>query len=154
MQFLMTKQYWHRSFLVQVFIVLLFFFLPLFTFVAILSANARANPTESAVFTKYSIAIAGVPVGNARVTTRFNGNKFDITATGRTSGVSRLVSDGKGTLSASGEMSNGAVLPSDFKMDTVDDQLITRVRMSMIKGTITDLLAAPPLAIRPDRIPV
>jgi len=39
-------------------------------------------------------------------------------------------------------------------MDTVDDKLVTKVRMSMSKGNIRRLLAAPPLSKRPDRIPV
>lgn len=109
---------------------------------------------ESQVFTKYSITISGIPIGNARVSTRFNGDKFNIVANGRTAGISRLVSDGRGTLSTSGRVKGGRVVPSLFKMDTVDDKFVTKVRMSMSKGHIRKLLAAPPLSKRPDRIPI
>lgn len=106
------------------------------------------------VFTKYGISIAGIPIGNARVSTQFNGKKFKIAANGRTAGVSRLVSDGRGTLRAQGIIGKKRPLPSSFSMDTVDDKLVTKVRMGMSKGNINRLVAAPPLSKRPDRIPV
>lgn len=113
-----------------------------------------AADEEVRVFTKYAISIAGIPVGNARVSTRFKDGKFDIVANGRTAGISRLVSDGKGTLSTSGRLRRGRIVPSKFSMDTVDDKIVTKVRMSMSGGSIKKLLAAPPLSKRPDRIPV
>ena len=106
------------------------------------------------VFTKYGISIAGIPIGNARVNTVFNGKRFKISANGRTAGVSRLVSDGRGTLRAEGIVGKNRAFPSNFSMDTVDDKLVTKVRMSMSKGNINRLLAAPPLLKRADRIPV
>ncbi|MEP1442888.1 MAG: DUF3108 domain-containing protein [Hyphomicrobiales bacterium] len=106
------------------------------------------------VFTKYGISIAGIPIGNARVNTTFNGKRFKISANGRTAGVSRLVSDGRGTLRAEGVIGKNRAFASNFSMDTVDDKLVTKVRMSMSKGNIKRLLAAPPLSKRPDRIPV
>ena len=106
------------------------------------------------VFTKYGISIANIPIGNARVNTVFNGKNFKISANGRTAGVSRLVSDGRGTLHAEGVVGKNRVFPRQFSMDTVDDKLVTKVRMSMSKGDIKRLLAAPPLSKRPDRIPV
>lgn len=106
------------------------------------------------VFTKYGISIAGIPIGNARVNTVFNGKKFKISANGRTAGVSRLVSDGRGTLHAEGVVGKNRAFPSSFSMDTVDDKLVTKVRMSMSKGNIRRLVAAPPLSKRADRIPV
>ncbi|MEM8797561.1 MAG: DUF3108 domain-containing protein [Pseudomonadota bacterium] len=117
-------------------------------------ANAEGRPPGTQVFTKYGISIAGIPVGNARVTTRFNGSSYSIVANGRTAGVSRLVSDGKGTLTTSGKIRRGRVLPSNFAMDTVDDKLVTHVRMGMTNQNIVKLVAVPPLAKRPDRIPV
>ena len=106
------------------------------------------------VFTKYGISIAGIPIGNARVNTVFNGKKFKIAANGRTAGVSRLVSDGRGTLRAEGIIGKNRAFPTSFSMDTVDDKLVTKVRMSMSKGNIRRLVAAPPLSKRADRIPV
>lgn len=120
----------------------------------LLQVNNRVEAADAQVFTKYSIAIAGVPIGNARVDSKFDGNRFQIVANGRTSGVSRLVSDGKGTLSSSGELRNGKVYANEFDMDTVDAEVVTKVRMSMANGSIEDLVAMPPLAKRADRIPV
>lgn len=128
-------------------------FLSLAGFLLMLATSLAASP-QTRVFTKYSIAIAGIPVGNADVSTLFQDNRFDITADGRTSGVSRLVSDGRGTLSVTGQLQDGKIVPTAFKMDTIDDKFITKVRMSMVEGSIKDLIAVPPLARKPDRIPV
>ena len=129
---------------------------PLLAVTPLLVASAgqgfAADPVR--VFTKYGISIAGIPIGNARVNTVFNGKKFKISANGRTAGISRLVSDGRGTLRAEGVVGKNRAFPSNFSMDTVDDKLITKVRMSMSKGNIKRLVAAPSLLKRADRIPV
>ena len=39
-------------------------------------------------------------------------------------------------------------------MDTIEENLITKVRMKMASGSIKTLFAAPPLSKKPDRIPV
>lgn len=129
------------------------------TFLAVASllvaTSGQSVAAESVrVFTKYGISIAGIPIGNARVSTQFNGNKFRISANGRTAGVSRLVSDGRGTLRSQGVMGKNRPFATTFSMDTVDDKLVTKVRMGMSKGNIRRLVAAPPLSKRPDRIPV
>lgn len=129
----------------------------LFTALAALTLSLTSKPLlaeEVRVFTKYGISIAGLPIGNARVSSRFNGKNFAIVANGRTAGISRLVSDGRGTLSVSGTLGRHRAVPNLFKMDTVDDKLITKVRMTMSNGSIKSLLAAPPLLKRADRIPV
>lgn len=121
---------------------------------ALVASSDFARAGQSQVFIEFSITIAGIPVGNAQVSSYFDGDKFDILANGRTAGVSRLVSDGRGTFSTSGHLRAGKIVPSSFKMDTIDEELITKVRMAMSDGSIRELFAAPPLARKADRIPV
>lgn len=118
------------------------------------SISSALVADKSQVFVKYSITIAGVPIGSATISSRFDGDKFDVRADGRTAGVSRLVSDGKGTLSTTGRLRLGKVVPSNFNMDTIDAEITTKVRMKMSAGSIKQLFAAPPLSKKPDRIPV
>ncbi|MEP2943109.1 MAG: DUF3108 domain-containing protein [Hyphomicrobiales bacterium] len=114
-----------------------------------LAAAEKAN-----VYIKYTMAIAAVPIGVLKLRSQFDGNRFNIDASGRTAGVSRLVSDGKGSFSTSGHLRRGKVIPSNFNMDTIEENLITKVRMKMASGSIKKLFAAPPLSKKPDRIPV
>ena len=114
--------------------------------------NAQSNTVR--VFTKYGISIAGIPIGNARVTTNFKGKRYSIVANGKTAGVSRLISDGRGTLTATGYLGRTRAIPSNFAMDTIDSSLVTKVRMTMANSSIRRVTATPPLAKRADRIPV
>lgn len=116
--------------------------------------NKLAAAEKASVAVNYTITIAALPIGKVEMSSRFDGDKFNIVAHGRTAGVSRLVSDGKGTFSTSGRLSRGKVVPSNFRMDTIDKHLITKVRMKMASGSIKSLFAAPPLSKKPDRIPV
>lgn len=120
----------------------------------LVTATDSAAAEKANVYIKYSMAIAAVPIGVLKLRSQFDGNKFSITANGRTAGVSRLVSDGKGSFSTSGLLRRGKVIPTRFNMDTIEENLITKVRMQMASGSIKKLLAAPPLSKKPDRIPV
>ena len=117
--------------------------------VAKLAAAEKSN-----VKIDYTLSLAGVPVGKINMTARFDGNQYRVIATGRTAGVSRLFSDGKGTFATTGRLRGGKIVPSNFNMDTSDKHLTTKVRMQMGAGSIKRLFAAPPLAKRADRIPV
>ena len=120
----------------------------------LITATDSTAAEKANVYIKYSMAIAAVPIGVLKLNSRFDGNKFRIDANGRTAGVSRLVSDGKGSFSTSGSLRRGKVVPSSFNMDTIEENLITKVRMKMASGSIKKLFAAPPLSKKPDRIPV
>lgn len=120
-----------------------------------LSLTQPAVATDAQVFTKYNISISGIPIGAARVTTRFDNSSYNVVANGRTAGVSKLVSDGKGTLTTSGRIRSGKVSPRNFAMDTSDKNLVTKVRMALTSSqNINRLVAHPPLLRHPDRIPV
>lgn len=102
----------------------------------------------------YTISIGRAVVGHATAESRFSGNSYVAAISGSTGGLSRLVSDASARLSGSGEILGTAVRPSSFKLDTVEGDFGTYVRMAMAGGRITNLVAAPSLSAAADRVPV
>ncbi|MBB5752453.1 DUF3108 domain-containing protein [Prosthecomicrobium pneumaticum] len=120
-----------------------------------LAAPSSAGAVESgSVKATYVITINSIVIGRFTLASKFEGDDYDITVSGSTSGVSRLVSDGSGALQSSGRFNGDKPLPTTYVLETNESGRRTSVNMIMKAGTITRLSAEPPLADRPDRVPV
>lgn len=109
---------------------------------------------DGTVKASYTITINSIVVGRFSLTSKFENNGYAISINGSTSGVSRLVSDGKGALQSRGNFSGDKPRPATYTLETNESGRRTSVNMIMRAGTITSLLAEPPLAKRADRVPI
>lgn len=118
-------------------------------------AAGGAVAADSGTFTAtYSISIAGIPIGKAAAESRFNGSRYTLTINGFTSGVSRLVSDATANLASNGAISGSRVLPSSYRLETVDGGHAASIEMRMNAGTVTAVKAIPEPREPPDRVPL
>ena len=102
----------------------------------------------------YAITLAGTVIGRATAKSTFTDGTYSATIKGSTTGVSRMVTDGSAALSGSGRIAGTRVLPASFELDTLENGFGTHVRMAMMSGKVTDVVAEPGLSRAPDRIPV
>jgi len=124
-------------------------------FVGLAVAPAELKAAETTTFkATYTISIGTAVVGHASAESRFNGDSYVAAISGSTGGLSRLVSDASARLSGSGHILGTSVRPSAFKLETVEGDFGTYVRMAMAGGRITNLVAVPSLAAAADRVPV
>lgn len=127
----------------------------LLAFAACLAAPAPARAVEDgAVRASYTITINGIVIGRFALKTKFENDGYAIAIDGSTSGVSRLMSDGRGALQSRGFFRGGKPQPAVYTLETNESGRRTSVNMIMKAGTITRLLAEPPLAERSDRVPI
>jgi hypothetical protein len=102
----------------------------------------------------YAISISGLTVGRIEVRSDFDGNSYDATIKGSTSGPSRIVSDASASMSGNGKFFGSRVLPNTFQMVTLEGGFSTHVSIAMRGGAVTAVSALPPLIQAADRIPV
>lgn len=123
-----------------------------------LMALASPGPARAAEATTlkatYAITIAGLTVGRAAVQSTFSGNGYSAIIRGSTSGPARIVSDASASLAGNGRIFGSRVLPSSFRMDTLESGFATHVAMAMRGGSVVDVTALPHLIKANDRIPV
>jgi hypothetical protein len=118
----------------------------------ILATGARAD--DVTLRATYAISISGLTVGRVEVRSDFDGHSYDATIRGSTSGPSRIVSDASASMSGSGRFFGTRVLPSTFRMETLEGGFSTHVSMAMRGGAVTAVSALPPLLKAADRVPV
>jgi hypothetical protein len=121
---------------------------------AVLFALALPAEAETELEASYGVTVAGITIGRADAKARFTKAGYAVVIHGTTSGVSRLVSDARASLTGIGRYSPTAIAPASFKLDTQEGTLETHVRMSFAGGAVSDLTARPRLPEAPDRIPL
>ncbi len=117
-------------------------------------AALPAAAADTTVSGDYYISISGLTVGRVSVDVDFSDTGYTASIKGSTRGLVRLVSDAQATLTGSGRISDGTVLPANFTMETKDGDFQTHVDMEMHGGAIVALDAEPALTYAPDRVPV
>jgi hypothetical protein len=123
---------------------------------ALATAVLAAMPAnaETELDASYGVTLAGVTIGRVDAKSRFTKAGYAAVIFGQTSGVSRLISDGRASLVGIGRYSPSGMAPASFTLDTQEGSAQTHVRMSFAKGTVTDLTARPKLPQAPDRVPL
>jgi hypothetical protein len=108
---------------------------------------------ESIFDARYSISMAGIPIGKSAWTIAIAANHYTLSADGVASGLMSLLVRGRGTAMTQGAVKDSRLVPEKFTIKGVEDGQDTDVQMTLNNGIITELLvsAAPDSA---DRIPI
>ena len=118
---------------------------------ACLSANAQAQGRLEA---RYTASLAGIPLGTGIWVIDIAPDQYTAVASGRTSGLVKLISDGSGSGGSRGIVHGASMVPTSYASSTTTDKKTDEVRMTLRAGAVKDVSAEPPLIPSPDRVPV
>lgn len=111
-----------------------------------------ADATE--IKATFGISIAGIPVGRGTAKATVQGRKYEIDASAKTSGISKLFIDSKGRAISKGRFNNKTMLPSMYALNSKEDKIHNVVQIAMRSGNVSDYSATPPVSKHKDRIPL
>jgi hypothetical protein len=103
---------------------------------------------------RYTASLAGIPLGSGSWVVDIANDQYTAVATGRTSGLVRLISDGSGTTGSKGTLQGASIAPVGYVHNSVSDKKIDDVRMTLQNGVVKEAVAIPPHDPSPDRVPV
>lgn len=103
---------------------------------------------------RYTATLAGIPIGKGVWTVDIHDRQYSALAEGRVIGLMRAITRGDGTAHGEGAITAGHLEPTAFASHTGYNRYVSDVRIKLKAGTITDLVAEPPVQPSPDRIPV
>lgn len=103
---------------------------------------------------KYVLSIGGVELGRASVVLQAGADSYEISGSGRITGVMRAVSSGKGVVAARGVLTPGKMVPRVYALNAEADGKKEGARLAMAGGSVAEMEVDPPLHPAPDRIPV
>jgi hypothetical protein len=116
-----------------------------------LTAAAQA---QSKLEARYTVSLAGIPLGTGVWVIDIAPDQYTAVASGRTTGLVKLVADGSGSGGARGTIAGASMLPTSYASSTTSDKRSDEVRMTLRAGAVKDVAAEPPLEPSPDRVPV
>ena len=121
------------------------------------AALAGAAPTASAetkLEARYTAALAGIPLGTGTWVIDLAADQYTAVASGRTTGLVKIISDGSGSTGAKGVIQGANVVSFGYVSNTISDKKADEVHMGLQGGVVKDVVAVPPLEPSPDRVPV
>lgn len=128
---------------------------PLAAALACAIPSGAAFAADSNVAIGYTMTVAGLPIGTAALKLSIADNgPYKIVVSAKVGGVLKLVSDGKGSATASGRLGPAQPIPAGFALKSVSGKKPQTIRMALAGGTVTDAEIKPEPTPRPDRVPV
>ena len=119
-----------------------------------LGTGFSAAHAQGKLEARYSVSLAGIPLGNGTWVIDIASDQYTAVASGRTTGLVKLVADGAGSGGSRGTIAGASMLPTTYASSSTSDKRADEVRMTLRAGAVKDVVAEPPLEPSPDRVPV
>jgi hypothetical protein len=103
---------------------------------------------------RYTVSLAGIPLGNGTWVIDIGAEQYTAVATGRTTGLVKLISDGSGSGGSRGTIQGASLMPTSYVSSSVSDKRADEVRMTLKGGVVKEAIAVPAVEPSPDRVPV
>src|SRR6476619_2008919 len=95
---------------------------------ALLSVGAQAQGKLEA---RYSASLAGIPLGTGTWVIDIAPDQYTAVASGRTTGLVSLISDGSGSSGSRGTIQGASLVPTTYASRTISDRRSDDVRMTL-----------------------
>ena len=124
------------------------------------AAHAQGKPEPAKLDTvkleaRYTVTLSGIPVGSGTWVIDIAPDQYTAVASGRTTGLVKLISDGSGTTGARGTFTATQTVPASYVSTMTTDKRTDEVRMALSAGVVKDVtIDPPPPPPGPDRVPV
>lgn len=121
-----------------------------------LAAAAAAQPAsaQGKLEAHYTVRLAGLPIGKGTWVVNIGDTSFTAVVNGATSGLLKVITDGRGSSSARGTLQNGRPVVSTYTASIKTSKKSDDVTMTVAEGQAKDIKLEPPLEPSPDRVEV
>ena len=120
------------------------------------AAIAGADPAlaQGRLDARYSVSLAGMPVGKGAWVIDIAENQFTAAASGATAGLLRVFASGQGSGASRGYIVGGNPVPATFAASITSDKKTEEIRMTLAAGDVKEFAVSPELPADPERVPV
>ncbi len=93
--------------------------------------------------TKFNVNYTGIRIGKITFIIEINGDDYLLKANGRTEGVARLFSKGKGSFRSAGHFEGNSVISASHSVEVTERGKTAKLDMSFDEGNLKDVVAVP-----------
>lgn len=117
---------------------------------------AAADPAlaQGRLDARYSVTLAGVPVGKGAWVIDIAENQFTAAASGATAGILQVFASGQGSGASRGVMVGGNPVPATFAASITSSKKTEEIRMTLGSGDVKEFSITPVVPDDPSRVPV
>lgn len=121
-----------------------------------LLAALAAAPAEGAstLEARYVVTFTGVTIGQGALVVEVNEEGYSAAGSAMVAGLLQMVTGGKGTAAARGQIVNGRILPISYAGNSESNERSQEVRLAGAAGTIKDVFVEPRRPRTSDRVPL
>jgi hypothetical protein len=121
---------------------------------AVIDAERNLCLADGRLDARYSVTLAGLPVGYGAWTIDVAGDHLTASANGATSGIMRIFASGRGQSTVRARLSADKLVSATYESSIHTDKKYDEIRMLISAGNVKDFTADPPTEARSDRIPL
>lgn len=103
---------------------------------------------------RYSVTLAGIPIGSGSWTIDIADSQYTATASGSTTGLLRAFTGGQGNGTAHGTLSAGRLLSSIYASTVNSRKKTDAIRITINNGNVKEFKVDPPQDDDPERVPI
>jgi hypothetical protein len=123
---------------------------------ATILASGLADPAfaQGRLDARYSVTLAGIPVGRGAWVIEIADNHFTAAASGATAGLLQVFASGQGSGASRGSMVGGNLVPQTFAASITSSKKTEEIRIKLGSGDVKDYAITPEVPDDPNRVPV
>jgi hypothetical protein len=122
---------------------------------AALAAAGASASAQGKLDARYTVTLAGVPIGKGAWTIDIADDQYTAAASGMTTGLLRVFASGQGSSASRGHIVNsGNLVPSSYASTITADNKTEELRIVLHNGNVKEYVVDPPWPPHPERIPI
>jgi len=121
---------------------------------ALAAALPVAAQAQGRLDARYVVTLAGIPIGKGSWTIEIDEAQYSATASGATTGLMHVLTNGEGTTDARGTLKGGRVVNASYSSTIKSRRKADTVRLSLANGEVKDIKVDPPSDHERERIKI
>jgi hypothetical protein len=117
-------------------------------------ATAGPSHAQGRVDARYTVTLAGIPLGKGTWAIDISDKQFTAAASGATAGLMLIFSSGTGSGASRGAMVAGKPSAATFASNVTTERKTEEIRMNLVNGNVKDVTVTPPQPPHDERVPV
>ena len=118
------------------------------------SAAEAVPPEPSQIVATYDAGLAGLSLGEFKVTATFEGSVYEMAADGRFSLLAGLLYKASGKTTSSGRLTEASPRPARYTLSYEDNKKSQQLQMSFARGAVSNVSIVPSKKPNPRNVPI
>jgi Protein of unknown function (DUF3108) len=120
----------------------------------LLAGGDESARAQGRVDAQYEVTLAGIPIGKGAWVVEIADEQYSALASGKTTGLIAVMSNGEGNGGAQGRVVKGQLVPAFYSVTMTTNKKTELLKIALAGGNVKEFSIEPEPPVNPDRVPV